>query len=241
MNRLNHGHQLVSTPSRTPPAVLHVNREARNECLSIYKLRIFDYGYLPGIENAVYWNPSVDILLFGSRSCALGLGNVLGAVKDNPEVTRIAIMTNGSCANSAGHEFAGRSYEPPLNYLRVLRGIKADDGRVWYGHRGLKEVYFVAYQDGHIDPRTTVFRPATDQDLCTFQISKERHWTSAVRSIKYDRPLIGVGPNRWAGTNKPKFSYVNLAPLANGTNFMAPMGAIDEFLSSASPSFTSFL
>lgn len=55
----------VREPSCLPPAILHVSREARAEGLNVYTLTDFEHQDGVASHRPVYYNPLVDIVLFG--------------------------------------------------------------------------------------------------------------------------------------------------------------------------------
>lgn len=55
----------VSTNSRQPPAILHVNRESRAEGLTFYQLTKFERRFPP--RHSIYYSPDVAIVYFGEQ------------------------------------------------------------------------------------------------------------------------------------------------------------------------------
>lgn len=92
-----HTWRRVCLTSRKPPAILHVNSEAREEAKKVYELRTFD-TITPGhAEKYIYYNPEVDVIYLGDDTCMqtlLGLGGKY--------IPRIAIYSSGKftqCCN----------------------------------------------------------------------------------------------------------------------------------------------
>lgn len=201
----------ITAASSKPPAMLHVNKEARTEGLKFYTLRVFCTSRR--ICRLVYFNNPIDILLFGKGCRAPGLMKKVfqqGTTVDVP-VERIAI---------AMEEVT--SHEKLLKMMREIHGLPGGPGCV-----GVKEITFVpptklwGCQPGNIDRRWTLVSTANG-GLSYHHISIRRIIEQSIRVL--ETTTTGVFDQRlseWVRTtddSKPVFRYASLRPVGGEGN-----------------------
>lgn len=128
-------HVHVSVPSRRAPALLHVNKEARDEGLKIYQLtEVIPRQPLSNIPGSIYYNPVADIFFFGESTCSGTMWCFLDRFQGS-EVPRIAIMPDLPCSSC-------NAQMPLIPFLHdtSLGNWLSDPARSW---PGLKEVFVV--------------------------------------------------------------------------------------------------
>jgi len=162
----------VAPNSRSPPAILHVCKEARKEALRYYELENFENkatAYGVQYTHFIYYNRHVDIVYFGEQSNIDTLDTLL----------RLGIKTPNIAI--AYEDFWTTQFEDlPIDskILHLLHGFDDKDSHYAYtnppvsgenrGAVGLQEVFFVLSRDfgpsgGNTEP--VHLRAATPKDV----------------------------------------------------------------------------
>ncbi|KAF8854626.1 hypothetical protein BDZ45DRAFT_747323 [Acephala macrosclerotiorum] len=183
----------VSSPSRQPPAILHVCKETRLEALKHYSLTNFETRDDPKLEQVVYYNLKVDIVYFGVLSDIPAMRRTLNK---NILIPRVAVSVETSKV-------------PHLTAMKVLQG-EHPTVRV-----GLKEITFIVpsylwLKECNFDPEAC-FGPTESRGVDASQQLAcgvlERH----IKRVQ-TRGLLKHAINNWTGVRIPTFEFKILQP-----------------------------
>jgi len=212
-------HYLGFTPrSCIPPAVLHVNKEARQAALEVYTQTRFASGSITEHIRipTIFFNPETDIIYFNDRSCPITLARFIKYAFDtNVPVQRIAINFDGQAKLSCRYgnietiDRYGQGTSIELrpsdreHLFRTLRGLpKAHNYHAEYpGCPELKHVYLVqptkfrAVLPGEVGAGVAFREPVGEGDSWVHELNKKILREGMVK----ERPGFG-------------FSFVTLAP-----------------------------
>ena len=92
-------------PFRTPPSILHINKETREEALNYWTMIKFDSRTMNSKECWMYYNPNTDIVYFSDNSCIRTILHTFQkACKASFEIPRIAINATNRVATCCNWE-----------------------------------------------------------------------------------------------------------------------------------------
>ncbi|CAG8981247.1 hypothetical protein HYALB_00003845 [Hymenoscyphus albidus] len=115
----------VCPNSRKPPAILHVNQEARGEALKVYQLRTLDTRSPGHAEKEIYFNPKVDIVYLGEEACRSTLLCI------DMDVQRLAMRSSGrftQCCDNDNETYGIVGSISPMQGLHGFYRIEAARG-----------------------------------------------------------------------------------------------------------------
>ncbi|KAF4633785.1 hypothetical protein G7Y89_g4337 [Cudoniella acicularis] len=207
--------QRIAPLSRAPPAMLHVNQEARVEGLKVYSLRSFDACVVE--KRFIYFNSFVDILYLRATTC-LDIISICSSTSWKEHIPRLAIEVNESFADKwtdfmlTNGYFEGFGLTPHqiLDGLEYFKPPCPFEGPKIRGCKGLKEIFWfkAAVQkeyreevESGIGLRNTTQKKWTGEDKPVHHfVSLIPH--SQVNGIQYDTlgvyaPIIGVLRRKW--------------------------------------------
>ncbi|XMA11895.1 hypothetical protein WAI453_004686 [Rhynchosporium graminicola] len=132
VSKILHKFYKVARPSCQPPPMLHASSESRREGLMYYKQFKLEFRFPDDPEKRVYFNPTVDILLFATGTCTGTLIQFCRiAFLRNQKFRRVAITSSRRFADCCDHYFCWRRRSSPGNPgldfvsepIDILRGI----------------------------------------------------------------------------------------------------------------------
>lgn len=220
----NHDHPYwLSSFSRPPPAVLHINRESRHETLGLYELRNFGLSKKEDAPSAsTYYNPLCDILLFGKNVCVQCMLTVFRHNK-NRHIPRVAFMLDRNmqhCCNLRASTLHSAKYIDAIECLHDQEYSYRGHGNTQvrfqnFGCSGLKEVLIVVpskllpVELGSIDI-SIGYRQAIDHEITDSDQDFAGKLCQEIASINIHNSLW---PD-WIeeGKAKPQFQFISLTP-----------------------------
>ncbi|KUJ10346.1 uncharacterized protein LY89DRAFT_787400 [Mollisia scopiformis] len=216
-----HFHHRLAPRSCSPPAVMQVNHEAREEAKKYYQSTVFTtkrikdeaLGCYPTRKTFETWyNPLADVLVFNSHSCMNTLIRFFQTMRlRSVSISRVAILASGKVINCHDPNtiHADDPYEDDLGYdirggctvMQALHGIHRSVARTdrVSGVKGLKEVFFIiptylmVNEPGSLDA-SIWFRPACSDGMAPGQIVCMKDLERDIKFVRHGMPLRLCGP-----------------------------------------------
>jgi hypothetical protein len=221
-----HGLLRVSKITRAPPALLSACREARGEGKRLYEDFLVRFDMIDGRGNVVYYNPEVDIVYFGRKTC---VSSIAAFLRKDIEIQRVAIEGQLSqpydrcCTWEASDTLGVQRGEGAIGGITGLQALHGYDPDVlegntsWPGCKGLKDLFIIMDRWIWRDETQSIGLSSKLYDASTHQ---QREWkvnvTRELARIESDNGGLGsVGQNKWTGACKPTIQMMSLYPFAH--------------------------
>lgn len=210
----HYSHNLVPR-SRIPPAILHANRESREEAKRYYHQANFNSSEDEDADSKSvndtpknWCNPLADVVLFSENTCMMTMLGFLEAMRmRNVQINRIAVLLSDkviSCQSLGGVVLGDCT---PMQALHgILRDVAGTD--MVYGVKDLKEVFFIVptylmpITPGTIDDNIW-FRPACSSGMIVGQVNIKTRFEREVGLVNSGTPLPNCGNlDNWTRTER---------------------------------------
>ena len=154
----------VTSTSQAPPAMVHVNSEARDVGLRHYELRMFDHtrgnNNKPFKLKEVYYNPEVDIVYLNVEWFPKYPGHRIPHLALNAEKEPHRFADDGRWTGARATQMSNITAKLRIDDLDITGWFHSS-----YHFLGVKEIFFVAYPGLWFDYRDWHFRVEDNQPI----------------------------------------------------------------------------